>query len=164
MACPPARPVLLALLVACEPAAAPAVASPLTPAPAAAAAVPRPAPSLALPRAVELTFLRAEPGQRERLVRFLDANWLAMDRVAVARGLFVEARLVEARDEGAADPAWDVAVAVTYRDAGGYESVRAQFEEIRRAHAKVLVDGLDFAALGRVVGSRSLVESTPPAR
>jgi hypothetical protein len=53
---------------------------------------------------------------------------------------------------------------VTYRDTGGYESVRVPFEEIRRAYAKVVVDGLDLAALGRVVASRSLVESTPPAR
>jgi hypothetical protein len=155
-----ALPALLAGLFACAPAR---VAAPPAPAATDPAPAPRPPPPAA-PRAVELTFLRAEPGQRERLVRFLDANWLAMDRLAVARGLFLEARLLEARDEGAADPAWDVVVVVTYRDTGGYESVRAPFEEIRRAHAKVLIDGLDLAALGRVVASRSLVESTPPAR
>jgi hypothetical protein len=85
-----------------------------------------------------------------------------MDRVAIARGLFSEARLLEARDEGSADPAWNVAVVMTHRGVGGDESVRAPFEAIRRAYAKVLVDGLDFATLGRVVASRSLVESTPP--
>lgn len=114
-------------------------------------------------RAVELTFLRSEPGQHERLVRFLEANWLALDHVAIARGLFVDARLLEARDEGAPDPPpWDVVVAVTYRDTRGYEGVRAAFEAIRRAHPKQLIDGHDLATLGRIVAARSLVESLPP--
>ncbi|MCU0683353.1 MAG: hypothetical protein MUF34_14130 [Polyangiaceae bacterium] len=117
----------------------------------------------AAPRAVELTFLRSEPGQHERLVRFLEANWLALDHVAIARGLFVDARLLEARDEGASDPTpWDVVVVVTYRDTRGYEGVRAEFDTIRRAHPKQLIDGHDLATLGRIVAARSLVESPPP--
>ena len=38
-------------------------------------------------RAVELTFLKSTPGQREPLKQFIVRNWFAMDRIAVQQGL-----------------------------------------------------------------------------
>lgn len=38
-------------------------------------------------RAVELTFLRSNPGQREQLKSFIVLNWFAMDKIAKEKGL-----------------------------------------------------------------------------
>jgi hypothetical protein len=43
----------------------------------------------------EFTYLQSKPGEHERLVQFLKANWLAMDREAVRQGLFVSYQLLE---------------------------------------------------------------------
>lgn len=106
-------------------------------------------------RAVELTFLRSSPGQREALRRYLVANWFAMDAVAVREGLMDRYQILEAQeDEGA----WDLVVAVTYRDAQGYEGIAPAFERIRSAHREVRPDGKALRELGRIVESRKLLE------
>lgn len=103
--------------------------------------------------AVEMTFLKANPGKREQLVAFLKANWLAMDEKAVRAGLMKSYQLLDSADES--EP-WNVAVVVTYHNAAGYEGVAEAFEKIRQAHAKVLIEGADLRELGRVVGSKKL--------
>ena len=51
--------------------------------------------------AVELTFLKALPAERERLVRFIELNWFEMDRIAVEQGLMREYRVLDTgEDEG----------------------------------------------------------------
>lgn len=110
-----------------------------------------PAPAVAVE---EWTFLKAAAADPAALLRFLEANWLAMDRIAVAQGLFAHARLLRA------DPAdgarWDVVVQVGYTTPAGYVAVRSAFEAIRAAHTPVQPDGQPLAALGRIVESRSL--------
>jgi hypothetical protein len=114
-----------------------------------AASAALPAPGVAVE---EWTFLKANAADPAALLRFLEANWLAMDRIAVARGLFAHARLHRA------DPtdgtSWDVVMVVGYTTPAGYEAVRAAFEAIRAAHRPVQPDGLALAALGRIVESR----------
>lgn len=106
-------------------------------------------------RAVEFTFIKSLPGKREQLVKFIDANWFAIDEIAVKQGLMRSYRMLDSGDD--AEP-WNIVVAVTYHDARGYEGIKTKFEEIRKAHTRVLIDGMDFRELGRVVESRKLLE------
>jgi hypothetical protein len=102
--------------------------------------------------AVELTFLKANPGERGNLVRFIERNWFEMDRIAVEQGLMRDYRLLDTGDEGGA---WNVLVEVTYSDARGYEGVREAFERIRNAHRPVAVDGRErLRDFGTIVESR----------
>lgn len=50
----------------------------------------------------------------------------------------------------------DVLVSVTYMDARGYEGIAEGFEEIRRTHTTVLVDGKSLRELGSIVDSTRL--------
>ncbi|OYQ24303.1 hypothetical protein CHU93_15805 [Sandarakinorhabdus cyanobacteriorum] len=113
------------------------------------------APAIAVPAGVaveEWTFLKASTADPAPLLRFLEANWLVMDRLAVAQGLFAHARLYRA--DPADGASWDVVMIVGYRTPAGYEGVRAAFEAIRAAHRPVQPDGQPLAALGRIVESR----------
>ena len=118
-----------------------------------------PAASLATPPAgvaiEEWTFLKAHAADPAALLRFLQANWLAMDRIAVARGLFAHARLHRADPAEAVDGAgWDVVMVVGYRTPAGYAGVQAAFDAIRAEHRVVQPDGQPLAGLGRIVASR----------
>jgi hypothetical protein len=113
------------------------------------AAAPRPPTGTAIE---EWTFLKAALADPAALLRFLEANWMAMDRLAVAQGLFVQARLHRAEPAESAD--WDVVMVVGYRTQAGYAEVSAAFEAIRSAHRPVQPDGQPLAELGRIVGSR----------
>ncbi|WP_404371028.1 hypothetical protein AB5I39_03110 [Sphingomonas sp. MMS24-J45] len=130
---------------------------PLAPALALLAAVSAPATS-APTRAIEHTYLKALPGQRPALIRYIRDNWFAMDRIGRSQGLFTSYRLLE-RD-GAEDPAaeWDVVVAVGYPDPRGYDApgVAARFAAIRAAHREIRVNGRGLPELGRIVRSERL--------
>lgn len=103
----------------------------------------------------EWTFLRSLDPEPAALVAFIEANWFAMDRIAVARGLFSHYALYHATER--ADPGdWNIVVVVGYPDARGYDGVREPFEAIRRAHVPVLIDGKDLNALGRIIGTRTV--------
>ncbi len=121
---------------------------------------PRTEPSAAV--AVELTFLKANPCERERLVRFIELNWFAMDRIAVERGLMQDYRVLQTQSD---DGPWNVLVEVTYRDERGYAGVADAFETIRKAHENVLVDGKTLRDLGTVVSSqKTYLRTTAEAR
>lgn len=107
-------------------------------------------------RAVELTFLKATPGNRENLKQFIALNWFAMDRIAVAQGLLQGFKVM---DTGSDEGAWNVLVSVTYRNPRGYEGVAVEFEKIRARHKVVLVNGKRMPELGAVVDSRKLYEN-----
>lgn len=109
-------------------------------------------------RAVELTFLKSKPGQREPLRAFIVQNWLEMDRVAKLQGLMSAYTVM---DTGTDEGPWNVLVAVTYRDERGYEGIAEAFEKIRRAHVTVPVDGKRLPELGAVVDSKRLFEAIP---
>jgi hypothetical protein len=99
---------------------------------------------------VERTYLKAAPGQRDALAKFIVANWFELDRRAKEQGLFTYYRLAENLD---LDADWDFEVAVGYPNAGGYQDtdVQAQFGEIRKAHKTILIDGKSLNELGRIV-------------
>lgn len=103
---------------------------------------------------VERTLLKAAPGKRDALARFIVANWFAMDAVAQKEGLFTFYRLYEnVEGPSPSAPEWDFAVAVGYRTALGYAEPRVQtrFAEIRAAHTPILIEGQSLSALGRIV-------------
>jgi hypothetical protein len=114
------------------------------------------AASAATARAVELTFLKAAPGERENLKRFIVLNWFAMDAIAKQQGLMQAYTVL---DSGSDDGPWNLLVSVTYMDAKGYEGIAEAFEKIRRAHQTVPVDGKTLRDLGRIVESKRVFES-----
>jgi hypothetical protein len=108
--------------------------------------------------AVELTFLKAKPGERERLVRFIELNWFEMDRIAAGQGLMRDYRVLETgTDEGA----WNVLVEVTYTDERGYAGIVDTFEAIRKAHRSMAVGGKGLRDLGTIVESKKTYLRTP---
>jgi hypothetical protein len=117
-------------------------------------------PAPAGTRAVELTFLKSQPGQRENLKRFIVLNWFAMDRIAREQGLL---HAYTVMDTGSDDGAWNVVVSTTYLDARGYSGIAQAFEKIRESHRTVLVDGKALEALGSVVDSIQLLEDPADA-
>lgn len=111
------------------------------------------------PVLITLTFVQALTDRRVQLATFLERNWLELDRRGIAAGIFSHATLYEIAGAGAAaDPlSSDFVVEVGYLTAGGYQDVEARFRALRAQHETVLVDGLDFKQLGRVVGDRQLL-------
>lgn len=101
------------------------------------------------------TYLKAKPGSRQALRAFVEQNWLVMDAQAVAQRLFKGYQLLE---NAGADTSYDFVVAVAYFDTSAYAGVAAAFEQIRRQHRKVLIDGRDFPQLGAVIRSSRLIE------
>jgi hypothetical protein len=106
-------------------------------------------------RAVELTFLKSKPGQREALKRFIVQNWFAMDKIAKQQGLM---HAYTVMDTGTDDGAWNIVVSVTYQNDKGYDGIKDAFEKIRSGHQTILVDGKTLTDLGAVVDSKRLFE------
>jgi hypothetical protein len=114
---------------------------------------PAASPAAAAAPAITWTYLKANPGDREHLAGFLEANWLAMDAQAVEAGLFRGYRMLVNEQ---ADGEWDVVVEVTYNDACGYACVADAFEAIRARHVEQRVDGRDLRELGRVLRTETV--------
>jgi hypothetical protein len=109
-------------------------------------------------RVVTMTYLKSAPGKLAQLERYVRANWFAMDKIAVERGLFVSYQWLDTdSDEGP----WNAIVMVTYRDAQGFAGIEGEWAGIRAAHREVLIDGARQADLGRVVESREFFERPP---
>lgn len=107
-------------------------------------------------RAVELTFLKANLGQREQLKTFIQLNWFAMDKRAKEQGLMHSYTLL---DTGTDEGPWNLIVSVTYMDEKGYEGIDEAFEKIRGAHTLVRVNGKSLRELGAIVDSKRLYET-----
>jgi hypothetical protein len=101
----------------------------------------------------QFTYLKAEPGQRERLERFITLNWFGPDDRARRKG-YIDGFLLLRGSE--ADPSWDLVVIDIFPDADSQKKARERYRTaIMPEHKKQLVDGLDFPALGKVVGERT---------
>jgi hypothetical protein len=100
----------------------------------------------------ELTFLKAKPGLRAAMVRFVVANWYPIDQRGVEQGLFTEYRLFEAVAE---NDAWDAMMMVGYPQELGFAdpATAAAFATIRTEHQTVLIEGKRMRDLGAVVSS-----------
>lgn len=110
------------------------------------------------PVLVTQTFVKALPSRREQLARFLELNWLAMDRRGISAGIFTHATLFDIAGASGeiATVLADFIVEVGYLTLGGYSDIEANFNEIREQHKTMLVGGLGLKELGRVVGDRQL--------
>lgn len=109
-------------------------------------------------RAVELTFLKSLPGERDNLRQFIEKNWFAMDAIAQKQGLMAAYTVL---DSGSDEGTWNILVAVTYHTPQGYEGILDAFERIRSAHKTVLIEGKSIKDLGRIVDSKKLQERVP---
>jgi hypothetical protein len=107
-------------------------------------------------RAVELTFLKSDPGEREQLKTFIVLNWFAMDRIAKEQGLISAFTVM---DTGTDEGRWNVLVSVTYMNEKGYDGIAGAFEKIRLAHATVQVGGKTLRDLGAIVDSKRMFET-----
>lgn len=125
-------------------------------APAAFAAAPETPVAKVQTRHVTQTYLRAAPGKRDALVAYIKANWFAMDRIGIERGLFTSYALYERADSDPAD--WDVIVAVGYPTLQGHDApgVADAFKAIRAAHREITIGGQSFADLGTIVRHHTL--------
>ena len=106
-------------------------------------------------QAVEMTFLKSAPGQRDNLKQFILLNWFAMDKIAKEQGLIESFTVM---DSGTDEGTWNVLVSVTYNNARGYEGIVTEFEKIRKAHITVKVDGKALRDLGSIVESKKLLQ------
>ncbi len=107
-------------------------------------------------RAVELTFLKSNPGEREQLMSFIVLNWFAMDKIAKEQGLMSAFTVM---DTGTDEGPWNVLVSVTYMNDKGYEGIAEAFEKIRRAHTTVRIGGKSLRELGTIVDSKRVFEN-----
>ena len=107
-------------------------------------------------RAVELTFLKSNPGQREQLKSFIVQNWFVMDKIAQNQGLM---RAFTVMDSGTDEGPWNVIVAVTYPNDKGYDGIVEAFDKIRRAHTVVRIEGKTLRELGSIIETKRMFES-----
>lgn len=97
-----------------------------------------------------LSLVRARPGQRDRLERFLQANWLALDEQALRQHRISAYRLLRA-DADPKESSWDYAVIIEYADREAMTAFVPFYLGLARSSPHVRIDGLDFADLGEVV-------------
>jgi hypothetical protein len=101
----------------------------------------------------QLTYLKAAPGQRDRLERFIVANWFGPDERARQKGYIDGFALLRGSET---DSTWDLVVIDIFADVESKEEARERYRtEIMPQHTKQLVDGLDLPSLGRIVGERT---------
>jgi len=102
-----------------------------------------------------ISLVRARPGQRERLLRFLRANWLALDAQLLEQGRISGYRLLAADAAIAAGiddrKRWDYAVILEYRDRQAMQDFVPAYLALLKARPQVRIDGLVFADLGEMV-------------
>lgn len=103
----------------------------------------------------EQTHLKAKPGLRDALARYIELNWFAMDKIGMDAGLFTSYDLLAAIDDS---KEWDLVMVVGYPQAEGFSEpkTRDAFLAIRRAHVEVRVDGMGLKELGDIVAHHRL--------
>lgn len=115
------------------------------------------AATLASPQTVvvEQTYLKAAPGQTEQLRRFVEANWFALDALAVKEGIFTGYRLLGPTEPS---PDWDFLVAVGYPQASGFDDPATQrkWAAIKLGRKDIPIDGKTLKDLGRIVRTERL--------
>jgi hypothetical protein len=101
----------------------------------------------------QLTYLKALPGQQDRLERFILLNWFGPDERARQKGYINGFLLLRGSPD---DPTWDLVVIDIFPDSASHKLARERYRsEIMPEHKKQLVDGLDFPALGKIVAERT---------
>jgi hypothetical protein len=105
---------------------------------------------------IEQTLLKSKPGLREDLIRFIELNWFALDRMATEQGLFTGYWMAE---NDSPDAEWDLVVCVSYPHEQGYNHppTKAAFDKLRADRKSVAVNGRKLPALGDIIGNQSLM-------
>jgi hypothetical protein len=83
-------------------------------------------------------FVATRPGEKERYVRFLEANWVRARRTARAAGHIMSYRVLAAPDSTAG---WDFVLLTEYADSGTYARREAVFQPILDAQGLTRIDG-----------------------
>jgi hypothetical protein len=96
-----------------------------------------------------MTYVRARPGQRERMERYLKANWLAVDELAKQQNHLAGYRLLRADRD--LKETWDFVVILEYRNTAAMEAFVPAYLALVRGRARVRIEGLEFADLGEIV-------------
>lgn len=109
------------------------------------------------------TYLKSKSGKRTSLKMFLEKNWFAMDSIAVKKRLIKSYELIQNVSEDQ-DASWDFIVAVEYFSRDTYDAIAQPFEEIRKQHVTLPVNGLTFIDLGTIVRSEKVIRHTYGAR
>jgi hypothetical protein len=113
-------------------------------------------------RAVEITFLKSSPGKLGQLEKFIKAAWFPPDEIAVKEGIMVS---YEWLDSGNDEGTYNAMVVITYPNEGGFVGIKPLWDKLitdyRRDNKRVLIDGLGFADLGKIVESRKFFERAP---
>ncbi|MFM7853190.1 MAG: hypothetical protein ACKO96_15020, partial [Flammeovirgaceae bacterium] len=105
-------------------------------------------------KAWTFTYLKSTDGQKQNLKKFIQRNWFIYDSIAVKQGLLQSYKILENPES----KEWDYVVVVVYNSARGYEGIQEPFEKIRSSYKKVLIDGKDLSALGKIVKSETSIE------
>ena len=103
----------------------------------------------------EHTFLKAKPGLRADLGKYVRANWFPMDQLGLEQGIFTSYWLLEETDDNAM---WNYVMVVGYPTTLGYgdPETTKKFNAIRKAHTDVKIDGRSMRELGDFVGNHRL--------
>ena len=122
-----------------------------TPAP---ASHPVPPTGASLGAVWQLTYLKALPGQRDRLEQFVEQNWFVMDARAKRDGYLVDNHLLRG---SSADTTWDLLEISMYADSLQHARIDSIFRTIvRPQHVTVPIEGREFRELGRFVREETL--------
>ena len=109
---------------------------------AAACATPRadePAPAHG-PSVWTADFMRTKPGQLERYLRYLDANWARSRRTVLAQGGIRSFRVLVTQPTDEAP--WDVVLLTEYPDSAAHARAEEVFRPVMSAQGETLIDGL----------------------
>lgn len=83
--------------------------------------------------------MRTKPGQQERYLAFVDANWVALRAEALEAGGIVSYQVYVSDDTTAG---WDVALFTEYADEAAHANAETVFRPLMDAHTLVLIDSL----------------------
>lgn len=118
-----------------------------------------PRPSVSTPprtgQVWQLTYLKARPGEVDRLATFISRNWFVMDSAAQRDGRIVDYQLLRGTP---ADTSWDLLEITVFADSLQEAQADSIYATVYRPrHRVTLIDGKPFSALGRITGSTRTV-------
>lgn len=102
-----------------------------------------------------LTYLKANPGEVERLAAYISRNWFVMDSAARRDGRIVDYQLLRGSP---ADTSWDLLEITVFADSLQDAAADSIYATVYRPrHRVTLIDGKPFSALGRIAASTRTV-------
>ena len=85
-------------------------------------------------------YMRTKPGQQDRYIRSLDANWAHFRRIVLEQGGIRSFRVLITTPTP--ETPWDVVLLTEYPDSATYERAEEIFRPVMRGHQEVLIDGM----------------------